>query len=181
MPEILQVTSMPLSLPEATLQAQDTAPCARGEISEDAASSDTLLYSAHACQSQAKDFSGGCEAADGVRLPAIETHDEMKTTGNQPTADGEGYDAIQKALESSSLMLIDIMSEIRQLQLRLTALEQALSNLWYPQQNPYWEYTSGYADFSMPHFINMQGHNYYNPTWPSQSDIFFSGDAETQE
>lgn len=169
------------SFSEAALQPRDTAPGARWEIPEGDTRSSTFSFAAQAGQTPSGGFFDGYEARNGLLLPNLETHVEMNMTGNQSTADRECYDAIQTSLESSSMMLMDILSEIRQVQLRLTALEQAISNLWCPQQTAYWEYTPDYAEFLAPNFINMQAQNYHDPTCSSQSDVHLNDDAKTQK
>lgn len=181
MPEIPQTTSMPRSLSEASLQAQGVVPYPCSELLESEATSNTPCHPAQACQAQILGLFGDYEATNGARLPVLETHVETNTAGNQFTADRERYDTIQQAPTDSFLMLADILSEIRHLQLRLLALERALSNLWYPQQASYWECTSHNMAFTAPDHNNMQAQNDYDPTWPSQSDIFFSDDIKTQE
>lgn len=179
MSEKPQINSMCPSIPETTLQARDIAPGTHRERPEGDAGPSTFSYTNQAGQTQLMDICGGHEATNGVRPLAFGTYVEMNMAGNQATTDRECYDAIQNSLASSALILTDILSEIRQLQLRLTVLEQALSTLRYPQQTPFWEDTSDYTEFLVPNFMNMQAQNYPYPTYTSQSDIFVSDDTKT--
>jgi hypothetical protein len=175
-------TTTPRSLSGSALRAQDAVPRHHWEIPKNEGAPSTSCQSGRACDAQGLDiFPAGHDAVNGVPLPVTETYIEMNAAATQPNVNAEYYEATQRASMYSSLVLSDILSEIRQLQLQLMTIEQALSNLWYTQQTPFWDCTYGYTESSVPDFKSVQEENDCNPTWPSQYHTFSSDDTKTQK